>query len=157
PAAVPILAEALQRLWDGDLRSEVAACLALCGPGAAEALPLVVNALQDGDARVRLHAAEAVWRIGRPPGAWGGGLVRVGDGAEGFVTHFLDDGMGGFDCCPRASVADCDPEIQAAAARILGEIGSAAKGAVPALTAALEEADPVGREAAAALRKIKSE
>jgi HEAT repeat protein len=157
PAAVPILLEALQSLWDGDVHSEAAAYLAICGPGAVEALPFVVQALQDADARVRLHAAEAIWRIGRQAEPAVDVLVRLLEGHEGFVTNFLDDGMGGFHCCPRASFADYDPVIQAAAARILGEMGSPAKGAVPALTAALDEADPVGREAAAALRKINSE
>jgi HEAT repeat protein len=156
-AAVPVLVEALQDRHDGDRRSEAAAYLAVCGPAALEALPHIVEALHDIDARVRLHAAEAVWRIGRQASPAVDVLVKLVEGEGGFTTQFLDDGIGCFNCVESLSVSDSDPVIQAAAARILGDIGPPAKAAAPALTAALEEANPVGRDAAAALQKINSE
>ncbi len=152
-AAIPVLLEALADQHDGDRRAEAASYLARCGPSAASASPPLLRALQDIDARVRLHAAEAVWRIDGQAEAAVPVLISLLQGEGGFTTQFLDDGMGGFECVERLSVSAHDLAIQSAAARILGEIGASA--AVPALTEALEDPEPIACEAAAALQKIR--
>ena len=126
PPAVPPLVEAL-RDPDRRVRERAASALAImCRPALGAVTPLVA-ALQDTDAKVRRHAAMALGCIG-PAGPSVAGLVLA--------------------------LKDKEPPVRVTAAEALGMIG--AKEAVPALTEATRDANPVVQRAAQqALRRLE--
>src|SRR5262249_10564766 len=113
PAAVPALIRAL-RGRDADVRSRAAQALRLIGPEARAAAPTLVEVLRDPEARVRVRAAEALWQVARDP-AGAALLPAVRGGGDGALGRD--------------------------AARVLGQMGPAARPAVPALVEALRDAD----------------
>jgi HEAT repeat protein len=117
PAAVPALIQAL-RGRDADVRSRAAQVLGLIGPEAQAAAPTLVEVLRDPEARVRVRAAEALWQIAQDPAG----------------VALLPAVLGGEDGVLRRDAARC-----------LGQMGPAARPAVPALVEALRDADDVTR------------
>jgi HEAT repeat protein len=77
-------------------------------------------------------------------------LAALLTGEHGFQREFLDDGA------PRSLWAPRDGTIQSRAAELLGEMGSEAESAVPALELALKDPDNAVRaHAALALQKLR--
>ena len=125
---VPRLPASLRRLilrniaWTNAIEVRVAAArsLAIVGPEAHAAIPVLENALHDREMRVRLEAATALGRIGRES------VPALMRGLE-----------------------DSDPEIRHAAAYGLGEVGRDAQPAIPLLTQALQDTNQQVRASAA--------
>ena len=117
PAAVPALIQAL-RGRDTDVRSRAAQVLGLIGPEAQAAAPTLVEVLRDPEARVRVRAAEALWQVAQDPT----GVALLA-----------------------AVLGDEDGVLRRDAARFLGQMGPAARPAVPALVEALRDADDATR------------
>jgi HEAT repeat protein len=127
-STVPRLPASLRRLilrsvaWTNAIEVRVAAArsLAIVGPEAQAAIPLLEHALHDREMRVRLEAATALGRIGRES------VPALMRGLE-----------------------DTDPEIRHAAAYGLGEVGRDAQPAIPLLTQALQDTNQQVRASAA--------
>jgi len=125
---VPRLPASLRRLllrnvaWTNAIEVRVAAArsLAIVGPEARAAIPVLETALHDREMRVRLEAATALGRIGRES------VPALMRGLE-----------------------DTDSEIRHAAAYGLGEVGRDAQPAIPLLTQALQDTNPQVRASAA--------
>ncbi len=128
-AALPAL---LKVVRDGGNRNRwrVAKILARFGPDAKEAVPALVEILKGVENPGRVDAARALGAIGRGDKAVTDALAAV----------FRDKG---------------DPQVRAAVAEALGEMGDAARAALPALTTGLHDDNVSVREAAVtALAKI---
>ncbi len=136
PLQVPLhadgeVAELLQALRDpaSPNRHKSVYKLGLMAADASDAVPALTVLLNDSDAKVRMHAALALWRI------TGKTQFAVPTLASG-----LDRGQG---------------SVQSLAAVALGEIGPAAQKAVPTLVSATEDAEtPEKLQAAEALWKV---
>src|SRR5262249_42957909 len=110
-----------------------ARALGLIGPGAQAAVPALVEAMRDREARVRVRAAEALWQVARDPAS-----VAV-------LAEVLRD-------------KDLTPGDHSMAAQALGGIGPPARAARPLLTELTRAGDFDLRSTAAdALRKIDPE
>lgn len=140
-ADVPGLLEALVRS-EGARRADAAEELGRIGPPAKAAVPELVKSLQDRDADVRLAAAGALASIdpGNPailPALEG--ELKAGPDQRKSTAEILGDlgavGVPGLS----GALKDPDAGVRWAAAESLGRIGPAAKSAVPALAAALED------------------
>ena len=142
-AAVPALVEAL---WERDpvSRSRLIWTLGQIGPGAA-AVPALVQALGDEDAAIRRAAAVALERVG--PAAAAAvpaliiGLKDTGQYVRGAVARALGS-IGPGPAAVRSLVeALCGPqsEGQDSIAYALGQCGSSAATAVPALIETLKD------------------
>jgi len=128
-AAREALAECLHVMHPYYLRTTLDS-FGYLGPRARPALPLVREALGDGDPYARIAAVQALARIDPASPA----TVRV-------LIPLLGDG---------------DRFVRAHVASALGDFGSAARSAVPALEAALADGDVAVRETGAeALEKIR--
>jgi HEAT repeat protein len=127
-STVPRLPSSLRRVllrsvaWTNALEVRVAAArsLAIIGPEAYAAVPVLEHALHDRELRVRLEAATTLGRIGRES------VPALMRGLE-----------------------DTDPEIRHAAAYGLGEVGLDAQPAIPLLTQALQDTNQQVRASAA--------
>ncbi len=128
-AAVPALKEALEdKAWY--VRKAAAEALGNMGPAAREAVPALEKALKDELENVRVAAGAALAKLGLPQRA---------------VPVLI------------AEMEDESGSCRSYAAWTLGEIGAAAKPAVPALKEALEDKVWYVRHAAAeALKKIQA-
>ncbi len=104
-------------------RREALIGLAAIGRPAAPAVPRLIDCLQDPDSLIRVYAARAAWRIGVDPAVLLPVLVELVDPAQ--------------------------PQPFGVAALVLGNIGPAAKDALPALQACLKAKSAVVRVRAA--------
>jgi len=98
---------------DVEVRRSAAKALQKMGPGAKEAVPVLIKALQDKDELVRTNAAFA--------------LGRVGPEAEQAVPNLIK------------ALEDEDRNVRVIAVQALGSIGPEAKQSVPAFTRALQD------------------
>lgn len=124
PGAVGAVAERLEKDPDERVRRFAVATLAAVGEGAQSVVPALLRAVRsDASERVREYSV--------------GALKAVGSDADRAVPVLVE------------ALADIDWGVRAAAARALGEYGSAASAAKPALEkAAKEDAETSVREAA---------
>jgi HEAT repeat protein len=126
-AAVPRLIELLQSDPDTGVRWGAARTLGKIGPDAKPATDALIKALKDENGTLREHAAEALGEIGAE--------VAVPD-----LTALLDDP---------------DPRVRRDSVRSLGQLGAAAKPAIPKIQKLLQDAElPVRQAAEVALRQI---
>ncbi|HVR86802.1 MAG TPA: HEAT repeat domain-containing protein [Planctomycetota bacterium] len=158
----------LKALADDDLGVRLAAARALFavqGPEAQSAIPVLAQALKDEDPDNRREAASVL-----------GGFAGAGKTALPALTLALKDSDGGVRCAVAWAMAritggqatqtaievmlsglkDKEPRARQDAARLLGEVGTDARSAAPALTAALEDDNEDVRKAAQeALGKVQ--
>jgi HEAT repeat protein len=120
PDVVPLLVEMLDT-HGGIGRVAAFGCLQKLGPKATDAAPALVKLLKHDDPATRLRAASVLWKVEKDPAAVATltELVKLDPGIY-YVTN------PGYEPSWRASIAGD-------AARSLGEIGPAAKDALPAL------------------------
>lgn len=129
-AMVPVLAGALKDT-DKNVRITTASILARIGPPAKAALPALTDALNDKEAEVRVSVASV--------------LVDLDPKQTEKVLPLLVKELG-----------NPDEKVRRAAAYVLGQIGAAAKPAVPELEKALKDSSADVRQAAGvALDKIR--
>jgi HEAT repeat protein len=122
----------LARSPDEDMRRQAVYALGQIGPGAREAVPALVKAVDDVKQEVRWYAVDA--------------LGRIGPDAEQAVPAII----------AAAKDPANDRTFAQNAAKALGRIGPAAREAVPLLAEAVRQGAPVDRAAAAlALWKIQ--
>jgi HEAT repeat protein len=126
--AVPLLLEELKRN-DSLTRQTAAQALAGIGPAARESLPVLMEMRTETDQET-LRVAEAIW--------------KVGQSAEVPVSRLV------------GLLQSHNVSIGREAARLLGEIGPAAKPAVPALRAAANNSQ-LQPDAEEALKKIDTD
>jgi hypothetical protein len=144
---------------------------------AREALPALVEALDDAVPEVRLGAAHALGKIEPATPAAIPGLLRGLKDRSRFYHGGIDASdagslrsaaayaLGRLGPQARAAVPgliealnDASPNVRESAAWALGEIGPEARQALPALESMLKGPDPLGGSSAAeALRKIRGE
>ncbi|MBN9120269.1 MAG: HEAT repeat domain-containing protein [Planctomycetes bacterium] len=116
PDVVPLLVE----LLDSDhARDDALACLEVLGPKAKGAVPALVKFLKHADAEVRCRSAVLLWRLEKDPA----GVPVLAELLKADPT--LTDG--------RSAPFGVKSNIAADAARALGEIGPAARAALPQL------------------------
>jgi HEAT repeat protein len=156
-AAVPLLAEVLQTNKNPEARWKAADLLRQAGPEAHEspaALAALTAALKDPDAHVRAVAAAALASVG-PAGSDALPLLQAMLSTADCLPALRALARYGPDALPAAPQlidllqSDGDGEIRWNAARTLGKIGPAARGAVPILVEALDDRDALVREHAA--------
>lgn len=115
---------------DASVRYQAAILLANLGPTAKFAVADLRETLKDANGYVRVKAAEALWKIEKTP-------------ATVLLPVLLE------------ALKDKDAQLRAAAAPVIGMLGSKAKTAVPALIQALKDKDErVRGEAVSALGEI---
>jgi hypothetical protein len=124
PAAVPELITVLRSRYD-EARQAAVRALSVIDPQVEDVVPTLVNCLRDIDVTVRLDAAAALVRAGKP------------------AVPYLISGL-----------RDEDPSFRKACCITLGGIGRAAKPALAALTEALANGR-LGHEANDAIRAIQ--
>lgn len=139
---LPILLDALQEPQDGDRRSVAAGYLKDLPSEHPDAVEALQNALDDVDVRVRLNAAEALWHVAGKTEDVVPVLGAICSASAPFVIEYLDQGVA------RRMSTESDPVLQTRAVEILGDMGAAATGALPALEAALSDPNPEVRRAA---------
>jgi HEAT repeat protein len=120
----PSLVERLSADMDSDVRGAAASALGAIGPEAKGGAAALAMALRDDTTRVRILAAEALWRVENKP-----------DRALPILAKELQRTK--------------DPSARKEAAEALGRLKTAAKPALPPLRQALEDADTDVRIAAA--------
>jgi len=166
--AVPALAK-LAADEDKGVRQALAAALGGIGAGAEGVPPVLVKLLADKEVRVRRSAAEALGRLGPPvKKAAGAALEKALADEDGWVrreTALALHKVGGAEALEKVVSALAgllggkDRKLRVSAAAALGEMGAAAKPAVPALVKALvrdpaDRRNEVPRAALAALGEI---
>lgn len=159
PAIVQMLSDDV-----ADARIAAARLLGEIGPQIQDTIPNLTKLLVDKDGRVRIFAAEAIWRIDNREIAWTAMLELLrdkdpllrGDEAVRIGATFRAKAASAITPL-RNSLWDHDSEVRASAAESIGRIGPTARQAVPALIALLsndEEEDHVLSAAAEALGLI---
>src|SRR5262249_24008942 len=156
PEAIDALATALEdRGADGDVRLQVVFTLGKLGPPAKKTGGQLLAALHDGEVRVRLAAAQALW-----------GLTKQTQGVSvlaQLLKHKEADtrvtaadalrqiGRGAKEAAPALAdtLFESDAGVRSRAADALLAIGPEARAALPALGKALHHADPGIRTLAA--------
>lgn len=143
-AAVPVLMADLDS--DSANRTALAALTLGCiGESAKVAVPRLTELIHDEEAQVRLRAAEALWRLDRQTKAVLPVMVaelKIWAKEPNALLGLTTDGQG--------------QSRQQVAAQVLGEIGPAAKEAVPLLQKMLRSSYETQKEAAAkALKRIE--
>ncbi|HEX7896905.1 MAG TPA: HEAT repeat domain-containing protein [Planctomycetota bacterium] len=135
-ADVPALLPALE----GPARADAAEELSRIGPPAKAAVPALVKLLKDKDVDVRLAAASALAAIEPGNAAILPAVVAElkGEQRKTAAEVLGDLGAPGVPALIDA-LKDADAGVRWSAAESLGRIGVAAKAAVPALTAALDD------------------
>lgn len=156
-AAVPVLAEVLRTSENPEARWKVADLLGRLGTAAREtpeALSSLSAALQDDNPHVRAVAAAALGSIG-PAGPDALAVLQEMLSTPESLPALRALARYGADAAPALPKIIVllehkdDSEIRWNAARTLGKIGPPAKEAMPNLSAALEDSDPLVREHAA--------
>ncbi len=165
PAAADATESLAKLVGDADPNTaiEAAHALAKIGPGAKAAVPQLIAAVKDPEHRASHAAIYALGRIGAPAAAaepvlletiksaddslslesaWALVRIRGEETADAVMPDLL------------AGLASEQPESRATAAEVLGELGPAAKSAVPQLEAAAK--DPDVRVRAMADKALKS-
>jgi HEAT repeat protein len=154
-------------LRDSNLGVRLAASsslIAVCGPEAQDALPVLKAALGDGDVAVRRKAAEALAELG--PAVTNAApilqaVLQDKDARARIVAAealLKAKALSAKDALPvlLSALKDQDPWTRQHAAMSLGLLGAAAKEAIPALTPALQDPTAEVRSAAAeALKHIQ--
>lgn len=125
--AVPALIEALKD-DDRGVSGNAARAIGLIGPDSKAAIPLLEQALKDSDPRFRLQAATSLWRID-----------------PAFTKDSVQIMIEAIEHPPKDSG---NPSFYLS--KVLGEIGPAAKDALPVLERVFEKPDDFGRWIAAA-------
>ena len=165
-AAVPELIEAL-KVEEAEFRDQVAFTLAMIGPDASPAVPALIQSLSDENPDVCYTACYALGKIGpaakaalaalmanlnsddsflRLASVWA--MLRIQPQDKGVAQRAIPLLIEGLEMQDRELV-----RVECAAA--LGDIGSRARSAVPALSKALQDPSEAVRSAAAeALQKI---
>jgi hypothetical protein len=128
PAATLALTDALRYSVYADVRRRVADAMSNSPPPVNQAVPALVRALKDEDARVRRNAAASLGVILHSIPPVPGAETRESDPTEtaAAVTALAD------------ALRDDDAGVRTNAGEALGMIGPAAKSAAPALMDALE-------------------
>jgi HEAT repeat protein len=122
----------------------IAESLGKIGTAAKAASPRVAKLLRYDDCSVRLNAAIALWKID-----------RLNDAISTLIDLLKYSSS---DSQVAGNVGNCDFFVARDAAAALGEIGPAAKAALPALQEIVSRGDGIaGDDARAAIEKIKSE
>jgi HEAT repeat protein len=165
--AVPALIETL-RDADDETRREVQFALASIGPAAAPAVPELTESLESENEEVQYSAVYALGRIGEQAKDACPNLLKLLGREEEFpriaavwALTRIDPGRPeiietGLPILTEALQSDRDL-LRAEAASTLAEIGEAARPALPALRAALNDPSPSVRQAAeTALERIES-
>jgi HEAT repeat protein len=160
PQVIADLAQALRQEKDPKARAGMAWALGQFGESAATAIPAVAALLKDGDQATRQAAIEALALIGEPA------LPALADGLRSkhedvrkaaLAALAKSSGSGAEEAVPALieALKSEDPAIRESAILILGKLGPAAKGAVPALGNLLDDPDSnLRNKAAEALGKI---
>jgi HEAT repeat protein len=143
------------------VRQLAATLAAEMGPRASAALPELRLLLKDQDAHARVMAAQAIYCLGRQPGAVPALLEAMAiDSAE--ITRIAQRGLDNLKSAYPADVGELiealasrNDQVRVLAAGFLQTLGPAARPAIGALVRVLGENDPVLRDhAATALGKI---
>ena len=148
PKAVPALLEMLQR---GTSPEPYLAAMALgqMQPEAAAVAPGLIAALHSSDGDVRRAAARSLGKLGKAAfPAWPReGPRRPRSGSPALVIEAI--GLMGSEAVNPliAALKDKSPQVRRAAARGLGNLGSEARSALPALEAAVSDPDETVRDA----------
>ncbi|HLY73080.1 MAG TPA: HEAT repeat domain-containing protein [Planctomycetota bacterium] len=130
-SAIPVLAQMLKD-EDADNRREAASALGAFGGAGKTAIPALTPGLKDSDGGVRSAVA---WAIAR---------ITGGQANQSAIEVMI------------AALKDKEPRARLDAARLLGEVGTDARSAIPALTTALEdENDDVRKTAQESLGKVQ--
>ena len=171
-ASVPALIEALRSkdvatggevtFWngamsreDGPIRLAAAVALGRIGPESRAAVPDLVRALRDPDARVRSETAQALGAIGPAAGAAVAELVRMmSRDADDEVADLAAEALGRIGAAAVPAVSEIlrgrDPDARIRAVKALGAAGPKAAAATADLLRALGDRDEELRTAAAA-------
>jgi HEAT repeat protein len=150
-AAIPALVKSVKTEDEdetGIVRSSAAEALGRIGAGTTEVVPTLMAALKDR--RLRWAAAEALGRLGATAKVAVPALVKLMEDSNGRVQAAL--ALWRIQQRPEAIaalVAALKEDKSTFPARALGEIGSGAKAAVPALRQALKQKNAALRAAAA--------
>lgn len=170
--AVTSIAAILRDDPSGDLRSQAALALAKMAPASRTAAPALAQALRDKEPHVRMNAAIALHRLrtdARPAVAALAKAIADEDNHTNLSTfqftiqEIAALALGRASAGSGDAVADLEAllqraetaELKVAAAHALGEVGSAAQSAAPALRKLLADSNQAVREAAqASLRAI---
>jgi HEAT repeat protein len=147
-----------------DVRLDAVQLLIDLGPDAKECLPALVDVLGDADGKVRVTAAEAVWRLGKPSAALPALVAALRDkdpGNRAYAAAQLgylmrEDAKPAVPALIQA-LWDEDTGVRAAAEEALGRISASARAAIPALLTALKrpgEEDPIYSSTAEALGRF---
>jgi HEAT repeat protein len=131
-AVIPVMTQALKD-EDAERRRDAAGVLGDFGAAAKTALPALTPSLKDPDGGVRSAVA---WAIAR---------ITGGQATQRAIEVMI------------AALKDKEPRARQDAARLLGDVGSDARAAIPALTAAQEDPNEDVRKAAQeALGKVQA-
>ncbi len=159
PAATPVLQDALTNL-DDRLRSSAVMAIDQIHSQPEVFVPALINALKDSDAGVRHWAAMALAKYGAAAKPAVPALIAILNDPDPYVRVEAANALKSID--PVAAMPalinalkDSYGLVRALSAIALARYGPAAKPAVPALIALLNDADPGVRvEAASALKAI---
>lgn len=145
-----------------DLRPNALYAIAVVGPDHKDVIPMLISALEDKDGSVQKFAVNALAHIGPPAKAAIPALSKVLRAKENdwlldfAIDAFAKIGVEDKEVLP-ILIQALEPgnECHSSAAKALGEIGPAAKQAVPALLKLLSDKDPAVRKTVGeALKKI---
>ncbi|HEV3259903.1 MAG TPA: HEAT repeat domain-containing protein, partial [Gemmataceae bacterium] len=159
-SAVPALIPLLQDQGWCEIRESAAGALADIDPKDPNIVPALGRALGDDMREVRASAAAALGKLG--PGAKAAlpalkkALNSEQEGQEDLIKVLVQIGPAAVPTLIELLGAE-KPEIRSQAATILGDMGPAARVAVPALKEALQDQEPVVRSAAAAALQVLRE
>jgi HEAT repeat protein len=143
---------ALVSLKDLDVQARLNAIdvLESLGPGAAAAVPDLVQALSDSNAFVRWAAARTLGKIGpTDPGPTAAALGRLLNDADPDIRQAAAGALERYGPKAQSALPDLvralprsDPALRLVIARVLLNIGSEARSALPDLRAAAQDPDP---------------
>jgi HEAT repeat protein len=151
---VPAMIEVLGRNANPSARVHAAQVLGALGQGARAAIPVVIGALADSSASVRLVAVSALARLGLPADQLGA-VARASTDSDAAVRAAAIESMIALHspaevlrAIGERAAHDPDAVVRAQAAYALASTGSPAR-VIPRLVVALDDVDPLVRAAAA--------
>jgi HEAT repeat protein len=148
------------------MRHEALVTLSKIGPGAKQAVPALIAALGDKDEAIGCGAAYALGCIGKEAADAKPALAKALESEDSVLKAIAawalihidpacDDCLEKVVAVLSTSLKAPESQLRVQAAETLGELGSKAKAAVPALKAAAKDSEPAARSAAeAALKAI---